>query len=135
MTFAQLDQENSIPPLAPPSEDEFPLQHWYRSVYHVPIESLSAGDICKACRQGVHSAQIVPMAIRLLKRSILEGEMFDGELLSSLKSISEKFWVEHSDLVVDLTKVVMENITEVTGDLLDDANQLLRRLRSESREK
>jgi hypothetical protein len=96
LTFAMLDRERGIPDLTPATGEEYPLPAWYRAVRETPLERLGVEDICRACRQQIHLAHIVPIALRLLQSEPLAGEMYDGELLASLKSVPSDYWPTHT---------------------------------------
>ncbi|HTV39849.1 MAG TPA: contact-dependent growth inhibition system immunity protein [Candidatus Sulfotelmatobacter sp.] len=104
LTFALLDRERGVA-LPPKLVEEFPLPAWYRAVSDIPLEELAVEDICKACRQQIHVAHIVPIALRLLKAAPLTGEMYDGELFVSLNSVGRNYWQDHKDEAMNLQLV------------------------------
>jgi len=129
LTFALLDKEKGIAGLPPATGEEYPLPAWYRSVREIPLEELGVEDICKACRQQIHPEYVVPIVLRLLQSEPLAGEMYDGELLVSLKSIPPNYWSKHPDEAQVLKSVVEQalQIRTTTNDLRQDAEELLRR--------
>ena len=75
LTFAILDTKKGIPYSDYTTEEEYPLPAWYRSIRNIPLDDLGVEDISKACRQGVHLEQVVPLAFKLIKANPVEGEM------------------------------------------------------------
>jgi len=121
LTFAVLDYERGIPDLPPASDEEYPLPAWYRVVRETPLEQLGVEDICKACRQQIHLVHTVPIALRLLQSEPLAGEMYDGELLASLKSVPPDYWRSHPTEVAML-KFICEGVQR-NESMLDDMRQ------------
>lgn len=95
VSFAALDRQKGIPEPGPTSGDEYPLEAWYRSVRQVPLDELATEDICKAVRQSIHIERVVPLALRVLESDPAAGELYDSELLASLKAVPAQYWREH----------------------------------------
>ena len=97
LSFAVLDQRMGIqlPPV--PSEGEFPLPAWYRRIRKTPLAELSLEDLCRACRNQIHLAYVIPMALRVLRGDPLAGELVDGELVRSLSAVPHDYWKEHTE--------------------------------------
>jgi hypothetical protein len=132
VTFAILDREEGLPDLPPQTNEEYPLPAWYRSVYNVPLDELRLEDICKACRQRIHVEHTVPRALTLLKADPLAGEMYDGELLVSLKPIPPVYWSTHEDdrlTLKPLIEAVLKDM-EVAENVRQDVEELLHRATS-----
>ncbi len=127
VTFASLDREKGISELPPATSEEYPLPAWYRAVREIPLEELGIEDICKACRQQIHLEHIIPMALRMLQSNPLAGEMYDGELLVSLKSVPAEYWQKCGEDAATLKEVVEKALAfDTTSDeVRQDANELL----------
>ncbi|HEX3624692.1 MAG TPA: contact-dependent growth inhibition system immunity protein [Verrucomicrobiae bacterium] len=97
ITFALLDKERGVEDSPPTPDDDFPLPAWYRSIRATPLDKLSIEDVSKACRQQIYSEYVVPIALNYLTSDPLVGEMYDGELLVSLKCIEANYWLHHPD--------------------------------------
>lgn len=71
------------------------------------------------------------MALRLLKAEPLAGEMYDGELLVSLKSAPSDYWPAHQDEVSSLESIIEAVIRgeNTDDDLRRDVRELLARVR------
>ena len=129
LTFAMLDREKGVSALPPSAGEEYPLPAWYRAVRETPIKDLGIEDICKACRQQIHIDQVVPIALQVLQSDPLAGEMYDGELLASLKSISPDYWPDHASETVML-KTTCEGVrghVNLSEDVRQDVAELLTR--------
>jgi len=130
-TFAALDKKKGIE-LPPATGEEFPLPTWYRAVREIPLDELSIEDICKACRQQIHLDHVVPLALKLLESDPLSGEMYDGELLVSLKSIPVEYWSRNKTEKVTLESIIVTRLRqeELTNDVREDVRELVSKLAS-----
>jgi hypothetical protein len=130
LTFAILDRQKGFANLPPAKDEEYPLPAWYRAVCETPLDELGLEGICKACRQQIHLEHVVPLALRILKAEPLAGEMYDGELLVSLKSVPLDYWPAHHDHVLPLKPIVevaCQNMNSA-DDLYRDMRELLARV-------
>ncbi|WPU24806.1 contact-dependent growth inhibition system immunity protein [Cedecea neteri] len=64
------------------------LDEWFGNILDVPLSTLEAGDIARAIRQSLFLSEVLPVAEELLKQDPLAGEKYDGELISSIASLS-----------------------------------------------
>jgi len=129
LTFATLDRQKGIPDLPPVTGEEYPLPAWYRAVRETPLEELGVEDICKACRQQIHLEHVVPLTLRLLQSEPLAGEMYDGELLASLKSVPSDYWPTHvaeAAMLKSVCEEVRKNDT-IPDEVRQDVVELLTR--------
>ena len=85
LTFRDLDGIMSI------GDPTWPLEVWYAEVRDTKIGELSVGDLARSCRQNLHLEAIVPRCLEKLQA----GELYDGELLTSLKKVSSAYWASH----------------------------------------
>jgi hypothetical protein len=131
LTFAILDKEKGISELPSVSGEEFPLPAWYRSIREVPLEKLSLEDVCKACRQKIHLEYIIPLSLEILESEPLAGEIYEGELLVSLKSAPKEYWLKHTDQANSLSILIKKIVKSVTTprDICEDAKELLERVK------
>jgi hypothetical protein len=127
LTFALLDRERGVPELAPAFGREYPFPAWYRSVREVPLNELSVEDISKAIRQSIHLEHVVPLALRRLEAEPLAGEMYDGELLVSLKSVPLDYWPKHEAERLSLKSAIEAALQEeaIADNVRQDAGELL----------
>jgi CDI immunity proteins len=128
LTFAILEIEAGQS-YTPASGDKWPLEQWYDSVRQIPITQLSAGDLAKACRQNVWIEQVVPVAVEVLKNDPQAGELYDGELVVALKSISAAFWSAHRAVSGTLRGIIESGVAEFDEDVKKAAAELLVLLR------
>ena len=127
-TFAVLDCVKGIAPLPEKQGEEMPLPAWYRSVYHIPLDQLTVQDLSKAARQQIHPERIVPLVIERLQNEPLAGEMFDGELLASLRSIGADYWRSHRKDAASVRAVIAAAWNDLPEDIQADAKEILRLL-------
>jgi len=126
-----LDREKGTPELPPQAGEEYPLAAWYRAVYHTPIDELSIEDIAKALRQQIHPEHVVPMGLRILESDPLAGEMYDGEVLASLKAVACDYWRIHPEDTAALGAVIERLLqdTAIADDVRRDADEVRGRAR------
>jgi hypothetical protein len=125
MTFAELDRQRGFTGAPSSSVETFPLPSWYTSVRDIPFSEFGEEDICKACRQQIYPEHIVPIALELMKFNLLEGEMYAGELLVSLKSVPLNYWKEHSHQRSELVHLLEGCVAALPADVVSDAKELL----------
>jgi len=130
MTFSLLDREKGITELPPVTDEEYPLPAWYCSVRDVALEDLTLGDIAKACRQQIHLDYTVPIALIRLTTDPFGGEIYEGELLASMKSVPREYWAGHLDdgdvLMSCLRKVLKTEHT--SEEVRQDAEDIMKKL-------
>jgi len=131
LTFAALERRFGLP--EPPGDtDDFPLPAWYRSVREVPLPQLRVGDISRACRQQLYVDYMVPLALAALDANPLAGELYEGELLISLKSVPLAYWGQHTverQTVVSLVERVRRS-PGTPDDIRTEAGELRSRVQS-----
>ena len=125
-TFAALDRAKGIAPLPEEHGEEMPLPAWYRSVYQTPLDQLTIEDLSKAGRQSLHFEQVVPIIIARLGADPLAGEMFDGELLASLRSVGADYWKAHRSQAVALKAIIDAAWSNLPDDVRADAQEIQR---------
>lgn len=64
------------------------LDEWFSDILDVPLENLSVGDLARAIRQDLFLAEILPKAEIILKQDPLAGEDYDGQLISSIATLT-----------------------------------------------
>ncbi|MCL6359258.1 hypothetical protein EXT49_04320 [Pectobacterium polaris] len=64
------------------------LDEWFSSIIDVSLDELDVGDVARAIRQDLFLADVLPKAETILKQDPLAGEDYDGQLISSISSLS-----------------------------------------------
>jgi hypothetical protein len=90
------------------SEGTSSLDEWYRSVQDTPVSDFSIDDLCRAIRQELHLAHVIPVALQHLQNDPLSGALWDGELASVIARVSRHFWQSEPELASQ-TKNIMES--------------------------
>ncbi len=57
------------------------LDTWYNQMIKKKVDELSLLDISRMLRQDIYGDIALPLAVRILIRNPLEGEMYEGQLL------------------------------------------------------
>jgi hypothetical protein len=110
----------------PSSDDGSPaLDEWYRSIRDIPLHDLPIGDIARSVRQCLFPDFVVPVAIRHLQENPLAGDLYDGELLVSLRNVDDDFWKRREELKSELAWVLSRIDTgELHSDVVADVNAI-----------
>lgn len=126
ITFRQLESA-----MSDHDEDKFgdsSLDEWYKSIRNTPITDFGDGDLSRACRQQLYLNHVVPIAVERLKSQPLAGDMYDGELLVAMKSISIDYWRTDQESARQLFAIAQEAKLLVDEDIADDVDELVGRL-------
>lgn len=118
LTFRQL--ELSIGREAIAQCGTSPLETWYETVRDKPIASFSQEDLCKACRQQIFLETIIPIAMEVLRKEPLAGEMFEGELIVAMSNISKYYWLTHRSTATELAAIAKSIISQADEELRKD---------------
>jgi hypothetical protein len=129
LTFADLERTAGQQNAAGES-DKWPLEEWYDEIRQIPIRRMPVGDLARACRQHVWTAQVVPVVIEALKSNPQAGELYDGELLVALKAVPAEFWAQHAELARAAKVIIERAIPEFEDEVQADAKELLSLLSS-----
>jgi hypothetical protein len=110
----------------PPCDDgNSALDEWYRSIRDIPLDNLAIGDIARSLRQRLYPDFVVPVAIGHLRENPLAGDLYDGELLVSLRNVDEDFWKRREELKSELAGVFPRIDTgELDPDVVADINAI-----------
>ncbi len=127
-TFATLDRAKGYSPLPELSGDEWPLQAWFRSVYHTPLDQLTVGDLSKAARQDVHREQIVPLIIARLWEDPMAGYILDGEMFAALRDFPVAYWKANPTHAVAIENVIDAFRNGLPEDVQAYTDEILRML-------
>ena len=132
LTFRDIRIKKGLEPeLDPvPAEGEFPLQEWFRAVYEKPLREFSLHDVARACAQGLHAEYIVPLALDALRDDPHAGDLYDGDLISSLSSMPAEFWGTYELLRDNLLAIVKQCLPELDESEREDAERLLKQLQT-----
>ena len=106
------------------SQERSALGDWYLVFREKDIENLDDEDICRACRQSLFPDRIAPTAISRLSKEPLAGEMFEGEMLVSLKGIPRSFWLKNNELRKKLQNILNGVKGQLHEDMADDVAKL-----------
>lgn len=93
-----------------------------------PLSQLSIEDLRLLIGQKIGIDFIVGLAINFLRSNILvEGDMYPGDLLKNVLSLSKEFWTTHPELKIDLERIIYEKQNDIdVADLADEIRSLLK---------
>ncbi|MGY2337644.1 contact-dependent growth inhibition system immunity protein [Pseudomonas sp. SDO5532_S415] len=103
-----------------------PLTQWYRSVCDVPIDELSAENLCRAVRQELFIFELLPVAIAALQKDLFFGYIDDGELLKALSKLPVCYWKEDLFLTKKMLSLLSKDRWRLNleSDVADSADVL-----------
>ncbi|AVV37457.1 hypothetical protein C9381_09770 [Pantoea vagans] len=118
MTFRELIGNINI---AKNLSHKSPLELWFEGVIDTPIEELTVEDLCRAIRQEICIAQLMPRVLEVLKNDPLAGEYYDGELIAAISTIKESELKDQVDIFIQIQKIVNQlPPSEINDDLRRD---------------
>ncbi|WP_312215453.1 contact-dependent growth inhibition system immunity protein [Pantoea vagans] len=118
MTFRELIGNINI---AKNLSHKSPLELWFEGVIDTPIEELTVEDLCRAIRQEICIAQLMPRVLAILKNDPLAGEYYDGELIAAISTIKENELKDQVDIFIQIQKIVNQlPPSEINDDLRRD---------------
>ena len=93
----------------------------------MPLNKLQVEDISRACRQNIHLVlvHVILLALNMLEANPLAGEMYDGELLVSLKAVPKDYWDAHVNDKLACRAIIEKVVNTLSEDIAADANELL----------
>lgn len=98
-----------------------PLELWFERVIDVPIEKLSVEDLCRAIRQELCIAQLMPRVLDVLTEDPLAGEYYDGELIAALSTIKEKDLKDQKSTFIQIKQLINQlSPSDIDDDLKKD---------------
>lgn len=65
------------------------LDEWFNEIIDVSLSKLLVGDIAPLIRQQVFICEILPYALNILSSDPLAGDSYDGQLISSLATLTK----------------------------------------------
>jgi hypothetical protein len=112
-TFHEIEIAKGVAPSK--MQECSPLSDWYARIRDVPLSSFGVGDLSKSVRQCLFPDYVIPVALQVLEKEPLAGEMYDGELASAFHAISETFWYEHREIAARALSVMKGALPQI-GD-------------------
>lgn len=124
ISFRDLEQTEGADHLWEPGESA--LDQWYAGVREIPISQFDDGDLCRACRQKMFLHYVVPIAIERLLIEPFAGEIYDGELFASLKTVPRDYWENNRTPAEKLHMLATRFLQQdVDTELRDDAREIV----------
>ena len=127
ITFAEIEKSQGVQHPTTTPYDDYPLPAWYLSVRDKPLRDFTDEDLSTACWENFHPEYIVPIALLRLQENPLAGDLYEGQLLASLKGILNAYWLKHSDQCTHVKKLVDESIDRFESE---DTKQKVRELQA-----
>ncbi|MBE6864326.1 MAG: hypothetical protein E7495_07150 [Ruminococcus flavefaciens] len=75
-----------------PNDSEiYPLQEWFNAILEKTEDELTIADVCRMLRQRMCSKCAMKRAVDLLREDPFAGEIYEGQLMSTLYGSKEKY--------------------------------------------
>lgn len=101
------------------------LEEWFERILDMPIEDLEVEDVCRAIRQKICIDQLLPKILTILKEDPLAGEFYDGELISSLSTITENDLKINKETFIEIRDVINElDPSDISDDIRKDISKI-----------
>lgn len=91
------------------------IDEWFDEIIDIPLSELLVGDISRLIRQQVFICEILPYALNILSLDPLAGDSYDGQLISSLATLTTSD-IEKCSFSFDGIKKI---INQIDKSLLD----------------
>lgn len=75
----------------PDESDTYPLQEWFNAILEKTEDELTIADVCRMLRQRMCSKCAMKRAVDLLREDPFAGEIYEGQLMSTLYGSKEKY--------------------------------------------
>ncbi|WP_342322977.1 contact-dependent growth inhibition system immunity protein [Kosakonia sp. BYX6] len=97
------------------------LEQWFERIIDIPIEELTVEDLCRAIRQELCIAQLMPRVLEVMIDDPLAGEYYDGELIAALSTIKESDLKDQRNTFIQIQQVINQlSSSDVNDDLKKD---------------
>lgn len=80
----------------------YPLQKWYNELLDKRICDLDIFDVLRMIRQNEFTDIAISRAIDILKKNPFAGDMYDGELLEKLSTVSTEKLAAYTDEITNI---------------------------------
>jgi len=109
--------------------EETSLTQWYKRVQDKSFHEFEIEDVCCSIRQNLYPEYIMPFAAGFLRKNIVAGELYEGELLFSLSVIPSKLWVSFPRMRKKIRWIVEAGRSSISNpEILEDAAVLFDKL-------
>lgn len=95
----------------------WPLEKWHAKVYDLPFGEYDDENLARLCRQQMGLECATPIAFQRLQGRPFAGELYDGELLMAVGSVSAEYWQMHPEVrqpFYDMLQYVLSLLHTVT---------------------
>lgn len=90
-----------------PAEAPTPLAKRCLELVKKPLNEFSVEDLRLMIGQGFSLNHLIPLAFDFLKKDLLtEGDLYPGDLLKSVQSVDETFWVSNPKWRKELDELI-----------------------------
>jgi hypothetical protein len=80
----------------------------------VPLKDFTVGDLRLMIGQAIGLPYLIPLAFQVLRENpLVEGDFYEGDLLSNVSQVPEQFWVTHPELKGEFDKITANAIAEI----------------------
>ena len=98
--------------LIPDDGDDYPQEEWFNVLMKKTPEDLTLSDICRMLRQKICSVVAIDRAIKMLESDLFEGELYEGQLMTSLYNAKEKYLrLRYDDIAPILSKAELSALS------------------------
>lgn len=104
MLIKDLEEKQGI--LEVDLDSTYALPVWYSKVREKRISQLTNGDIARFIRQDLFLEYIIPEAIKRLREDPTIGDLYYGEVISSLYRVEQAFWIDNFNITSELLRIL-----------------------------
>jgi hypothetical protein len=93
-----------------------------------PLKDFEIEDLRIMIGQNIGLTFLIPLALEKLRENILaEGDFYEGDLLNSVLTSDNEFWIKESNRFGELEEIIQNNVqvlSDVEPTLLEKFNEL-----------
>jgi len=97
-----------------------------------PIKDFEIEDLRIMIGQNIGLTFLIPLALEKLRKNILtEGDYYEGDLLNSILTSDNGFWIKESNRFKELDELIQNNVqvlSDVEPTLLEKFNELKKQM-------
>ena len=97
-----------------------------------PLKDFEIEDLRIMIGQNIGLKFLIPLALEKLRENILaEGDFYEGDLLNSVLTSDNEFWIKELNRFKELEEIILKNVQELTvvePSLLEKFNELKKQI-------
>jgi hypothetical protein len=102
------------------------LSEWYESIRNKRFTEFTIDDLCRSVRQNLFVYFLLPTILKVLTVDPFAGELYDCELIISLKAVDSSIWKKSPVESIAIRSIIEENVDKMDEDIKADAVEMIK---------